>query len=139
MGDSAVHLDVAPAEAPAAQAAPKKSFPYHLLVLLALTCFAGFIRFAWMERPTLWNDEGHTFRRLTGTFQDLLDVLQVSGFSPLHYELYWWMGDRLGGAAELARFWMRMVPSLAGTLIVPAICFLAGGICSKRTSLLVPA
>src|SRR2546421_254253 len=97
MGDSAVQLDVAPAEAPAAQAARKKPFPYHLLVLLALTCFAGFIRFAWIERPTLWNDEGHTFRRLTGTFQDLLDVLQGSGFSPLHYEVYWWIGHKVAG------------------------------------------
>src|SRR5256884_3843515 len=139
MGDSAVQLDVAPAEAPAAQASPKKSFPYHLLVLLALTCFAGLIRFAWIERPSLWNDEGHTFRRLTGTFQDLLDVLQVSGFSPLHYELYWWMGDKLGGAHKLTPFWMRMVPSLAGTLMVPAIYFLARQMCSKRTSLLVAA
>src|SRR4051812_16125645 len=139
MGDSAVQLDAPPAEAPAAQAAPKKSFPYHLLVLLALTCFAGFIRFAWIERPTLWNDEGHTFRRLTGTFQDLLDVLQVSGFSPLHYELYWYIGHILGGAHKLTPFWMRVVPSLAGTLMVPAIYFLARQMCSKRTSLLVAA
>jgi hypothetical protein len=127
------------AEAPAEQVAPKKSFPYHLLVLLALTCFAGYIRFAWIDRPSLWNDEGHTFRRLTGTFQDLLDVLQVAGFSPLHYELYWWIGDRLGGAAKLTPFWMRVVPSLAGTLMVPAIYFLARQMCSKRTSLLVAA
>jgi len=139
MGDSLVQLDAPPDEAPAEQASPKKSFPYHLLVLLALTFFAGFIRFAWIERPSLWNDEGHTFRRLTGTFQDLLDVLQVSGFSPLHYELYWWMGDKLGGAAKLTPFWMRVVPSLAGTLMVPAIYFLARQMCAKRTSLLVAA
>src|SRR3954469_3370754 len=51
MGDTAVQLDAPPAEAPAVQAARKNRFPYHLLVLLALTCFAGFIRFAWIDRP----------------------------------------------------------------------------------------
>src|SRR5688572_12656860 len=112
MGATAVQLDALPTEAPAAAQAPRKLFPYHLIILLALPCFAGFIRFAWIERPSLWNDEGHTYRRLTGTFQDLLDVLQVAGFSPLHYELYWWMGNRLGGAPKLTPFWMRLVPSL---------------------------
>src|ERR1043165_8209349 len=100
MGDSVAQLEAAPLEAPTSEVAPKKAFPYHLIILFALTCFAGYIRFAWIDRPTLWNDEGHTFRRLTGTFQDLLDVLQVSGFSPLHYELYWWMGHQLGGGAD---------------------------------------
>src|SRR5437762_2386851 len=139
MGDSLAQLDVAPLEAQAAAVKPQRKIPYHLIVLLFLTCFAGFIRFAWIDRPSLWNDEGHTFRRLTGSFQDLLDVLQVSGFSPLHYELYWWMGDKLGGAHKLTPFWMRVVPSLAGTLMVPAIYFLARQMCSKRTSLLVAA
>ncbi|HEV8606954.1 MAG TPA: glycosyltransferase family 39 protein [Tepidisphaeraceae bacterium] len=139
MGATAVQLETPPAESPQAQSTPKKPFPWRLIILLALTCFAGFIRFAWIERPSLWNDEGHTFRRLTGTFQDLLDVLQVSGFSPLHYELYWYIGHLLGGAHKLTPFWMRVIPSLAGTLMVPAIYFLARQICSKRTSLLVAA
>src|SRR5205085_11343600 len=118
MGESAVQLDAPPADAPQTQAVPRRKIHWHLIVLGALTCFAGFIRFAWIERPTLWNDEGHTFRRLTGTFHDLLDVLQVSGFSPLHYELYWWMGHKLGGAAKLTPFCVRMVPSLAWTVVV---------------------
>jgi hypothetical protein len=127
------------ADAPQGDSKAAWNVPWHLLILLGLTIFAGFIRFAWIERPSLWNDEGHTFRRLTGNFQDLLDVLQVSGFSPLHYLLYWWIGDLLGGAAKLTPFWMRAVPSLAGTLMVPAIYFLARQMCSKRTSLLVAA
>ncbi len=139
MEASAVQLEPAPTDAPQAEEKPRRQIPWHLIILFALTCFAGFIRFAWIERPSLWNDEGHTFRRLTGTFQDLLDVLQSSGFSPLHYELYWYIGHFLGGAHKLTPFWMRVVPSLAGTLMVPAIYFLARQMCSKRTSLLVAA
>src|SRR5688572_6361422 len=109
----AVHPDSPVAEAPSQlqpESKPRSRIPWHLLTLAALTLFAFFIRFAWIDRPSLWNDEGHTFRRLTGDFQDLLDVLQVSGFSPLHYLLYWKIGDALGGAHKLTPFWMRVVP-----------------------------
>ena len=85
MGEAALQLETPPTEAQVEEK-PRRKIAWHLIILFALTCFAGFIRFAWIERPSLWNDEGHTFRRLTGTFQDLLDVLQSSGFSPLHYE-----------------------------------------------------
>jgi len=139
MGESAIQLYAPLTEAPQPEKTPRRKVPWRLVTLLFLTIFAGFIRFAWIERPSLWNDEGHTFRRLTGSFQDLLDVLQSSGFSPLHYELYWYIGHILGGAHKLTPFWMRVVPSLAGTLMVPAIYFLARQMCSKRTSLLVAA
>jgi len=131
-------------------------------LLVVLTLFAGFLRFAWIDKPACWNDEAHVFRRVTGTFQDLLDLLQSDGFGPLHYELYWALGHwkpptlkRLvsglrngdlgyddfwgGNPATLTPFWMRLVPSLAGMAMVPAMYFLARQMCSRRTSLLAAA
>ena len=61
MVDSVVQLEAPPAEAPTNEAAPKKPFPYHLIILFALTCFAGFIRFAWTT--ILLRDEDRRQRR----------------------------------------------------------------------------
>lgn len=69
----------------------------------------------------------------------MLDILQISGFAPLHYEIYWYMGHVLGGPTHLTPFWMRVVPSAAGTLMVPAMYFLARQLCSKRAALLAAA
>src|SRR5687767_3522746 len=64
---------------------------WHLWVLLGLTVFSGFLRFYWIDRPSLWNDEAHTFRRMTISFQYLLDILSADGFGPLMYEWYYWL------------------------------------------------
>jgi len=76
---------------PPTRLARLRRLPWHGIILFALTCFAAFLRFGWIDRPALWNDEAHVFRRITGTYQDLLNQLQVDGFGPLHYELYWAM------------------------------------------------
>ena len=33
---------------------------------MGLTAFAAILRFAWIDLPAMWNDEAHTFRRVTG-------------------------------------------------------------------------
>lgn len=136
--------------------------PWTLIILAALTVFAGVLRFAWIDRPTLWNDEAHTFRRVTGSFQELLNILQSDGFAPLHYEMYWALGHWhwpgwgrffgglfafdlgyddffSGNPATLAPFWMRLIPALAGTLMVPAMYFLARQFTTRRNSLVIAA
>lgn len=132
--------------------------PWTLLALLALTIFSAFLRFYWIDRPSLWNDEAHTFRRITGSFQDLLDILQADGFAPLNYEWYWWLAHALGSsdpragqlpagavfdqtyaAANLTPFWMRLLPALCGTAMTPAMYFLSRQLFSKSTSLAVAA
>src|SRR5947207_757996 len=101
----------------------------HLYSLLALTAFAAFLRLYYINYPAIWNDEAHVYRRITGTFQELLDIIQNDGFAPLHYELYWWLAHKLGGA-NLTAFWLRLVPAIAGTLMVPAMYFLARQLCT---------
>lgn len=111
----------------------------HLWILLGLTVFSGFLRFYWIDRPSLWNDEAHTYRRVTGDFLDTLDTIATEGFAPLLYEWYYFLAQRLGGAQWLTPFWMRFVPCLFGTLMTPAMYFLARQLCSKRTSLVAAA
>src|SRR5438046_3131966 len=64
---------------------------WHLWVLLGITVFGGFLRFLNLTNPPLWGDEGYTFHRVSTDYRDLLDKLQTDGFTPLHYEFYWWM------------------------------------------------
>src|ERR1041385_3152663 len=74
--------------------------PYALFVstpflLLAITIFGGVLRLVRLDQPPLWADEAHTFTRVCGTYQQLIDILQYNGFVPLHYELYWWIKQGL--------------------------------------------
>ncbi len=82
-----------------------------------------------------------TFARSTAGYQDLLDRLQIDGFTPLHYEFYWWIGQGMPLAPHVALHRgpilltprvMRTVPALFGTLMVPAIYFLAFQVFRRR-------
>jgi hypothetical protein len=127
------------ADAEARQPSFLERWRWHLWVLAGLTAFSGFLRFYWIDRPALWNDEAHTFRRMTISFRYLLDILSADGFGPLMYEWYYWLGRFLGGPENLTPFWMRLLPSICGTAMTPAMYFLARQMCSRRTSLLVAA
>lgn len=75
----------------------------------------------------------------------MLDTIRSAGFGPLHYELYWWIGQGMplpGGrrivpeGIPFTPVVMRFVPALAGTLMIPAMYFLARQLVSRRTALL---
>jgi hypothetical protein len=108
---------------------------WHLLALLALTAAGGFFRFAWLTRPCLWGDEIMTFSRVCGTYREFLDVIQKDGFVPLHYSMYW----AVSRFTYLTPRVMRSIPAAAGTLMIPAIYFLAQFLVSRRTALLAAA
>lgn len=103
--------------------------------VLALTLLGGALRFARIDHPPLWWDEAATFTRVVGSFDELLGILRHDGFAPLHYELYWLL-DKL---ATLTPFVMRLVPALAGTLMIPAMYFLARQVTSRRVATLASA
>ena len=103
-----------------------------LAILLLLTIIAALLRFTALDRPSLWGDEAWTFSRVCGSYQDMLDLVSVAGFAPLHYELYWWIGHHI---AKLSPIVMRLVPAISGTLMIPAIYFLARQLVSIRTAL----
>jgi 4-amino-4-deoxy-L-arabinose transferase-like glycosyltransferase len=106
---------------------------YRFWVLLAITLLGVVMRFSYLEKPPLWGDEGFTFSRVCGDYREMLDILTYDGFPPLHYEAYW----ALGKATRLTPHVMRAIPAVTGTLMIPAMYFLAVQIVRKRTALLV--
>ena len=117
----------------------------HYLALLLLIVVAAALRFYDQSSPPLWGDEAATFGRVCGTYQQMLDTLRTAGFGPLHYELYWWIGQGMPlpggksivpGGIPLTPTVMRFVPALAGTLMVPAMYLLARQLVSRQTALL---
>ncbi len=102
-------------------------------VLLAMIIIAGAVlRFAWLDRPALWGDEAATWARTVGTFEQMLEGNRDDGFVPLHYELYWWMGQNW----KLTPLLMRLAPAIAGVVMIPAIYLLARQLVSPRIGLL---
>ena len=122
-----------PAPTPALALSPASGLGRrHYIALAAIILMGALLRFAWLDRPVLWGDEAATWARTCGTFREMLATNRGDGFVPLHYELYW----ALGKLWKLTPWRMRLVPAIAGTLMVPAMYFLARQLVHARTSLL---
>src|ERR1700733_7844382 len=111
----------------------KSRFIFHpAFTLLLLTLIGGILRFAWLSRPPIWGDEAATYMRVCGTFQELLHQLSIWGFGPLHYLMYWEIRQH-----TLLTPWMLRLPvAIAGTLMIPAMYFLAIQLVPRKTALL---
>jgi len=105
------------------------------LILGIITLLAGVIRFTRLAHPCLWYDESMVFWRTCGSYGQLLDCLRDDGFVPLHYSFVW----VITRFVRPTPFVLRFVPALSGTLMVPAVYFLARQMLSRRTSLLAAA
>src|SRR4051794_5107713 len=103
--------------------------------VIALTLIGGILRLIRLSHPPLLFDEAATWTRVTGSFAELLDILRYDGFAPLHYQLYWLMSR----IVRLTPAMMRLIPALAGTLMIPAMYFLARQVMSKRVATLAAA
>ena len=132
-----------------------------LPLVLLLTLIAGALRFSALDRPTIWGDEAATYGRVCGDYQELLDQLTDSAFTPLHYLVEWWVGQGMPywgtvappadkpdakpvftptkrivqGAIKPTPFALRFVPALAGTLMIPALYWLARQLFGPRVGL----
>ena len=73
-----------------------------------------------------------TYMRISGTYRQLLDRLEEDGFAPLHYELYWVMKQI---HPAMTPIFMRLVPALCGTLMVPVMYWLAAQLVSRRAAI----
>ena len=105
------------------------------LALVLLTLLGGATRFSFLNRPCLWGDEALVYWRTSGTYGQMLDVLQDDGFVPLHYELAW----AISRVARPTPFVLRMVPALCGTLLIPAVYWLSRQMLGVRPSLIAAA
>ena len=100
--------------------------------LLVVTILGGALRFIRLSHPPLLFDEAATWTRVVGSFAELLDILRYDGFAPLHYEIYWVMARFVRLTPEM----MRLVPAISGTLMIPAMYFLARQMASPRVAAL---
>src|SRR3954462_5150249 len=100
-------------------------------IVLLLTFLAAALRFTHLDRPCLWGDEAWVYSRACGTYQQMLAILRHDGFGPLHYEFYWVL-CRFAAPGPWA---MRALPAVAGTLMVPAVYFLARQIVARPAAL----
>ncbi|MGH7178444.1 MAG: glycosyltransferase family 39 protein [Tepidisphaeraceae bacterium] len=115
---------------------PHSAFRHRdLWIVLALTLLGGVLRFSFLDRPPIWFDEAATFGRVAGTYQQLLTQLEEAGFGPLHYELYWWMKQHWTMTPRM----MRLAPAICGTLMIPAMYWLARQLAGRRIALLSAA
>ena len=112
-------------------------------LLLALTLAGGLLRFWHLAHQAYWYDEGKTVGRIAGSFDRLLaDLAKTQGFLPGWYVcLQWWqhLMERYTGSAELALHpeYLRALPAILGTLMIPAMYFLARQFTDRRGALLV--
>src|SRR5688572_22463957 len=128
---------------------PAKPSRLHLWLLLAITVLGFALRFAYPTRPLLWGDDAYTVYRTHADYQSMLDILQMDGFTPLHYELYWLIG-RIAGTEEspmsasgkpirhstgLTPTAVRILPALFGSLMPPVMYFLAAQLVRRRIAL----
>ena len=125
-------MSIAAPQLPDSSPSTRRAGRGHLWLLLALTLAGGVLRFATINHPPIWGDEAATFGRVCGSYQELLGILQYDGFVPLHYELLWCIGK----LHLLTPLVLRFPPAMAGTLLIPAIYFLAVQMVSRRAALL---
>ncbi len=103
-----------------------------MALLLGIIALGATLRLSFLDHPPIWGDEAATFGRSSGTFGELMARLQTAGFAPMHYELLWWIGQH----ALLTPFMLRLVPAITGTLMIPAMYWLAWHFLGRRAALL---
>lgn len=106
---------------PALAGVGRRVWRHPLFLLSLITVFGAFLRLVSLDQPALWGDEAFTFSRVCGGYQQMLGILQTDGFMPLHYSLYWWIGQQW----DLSPLGMRLPVAIAGAFMPPAMYFLA--------------
>lgn len=101
---------------------PRRDAAWALPVLALLTVLAALQRFPPRAREGLWFDEVFTVVLAAQDLPALLDRALADQTNPPGFYVLAWLWTRLGGF-DLA--WLRTLPALAGTLVVPAVALLA--------------
>ncbi|HEY1629512.1 MAG TPA: glycosyltransferase family 39 protein, partial [Tepidisphaeraceae bacterium] len=126
-----------PVAAPQLEIEQRRTVPRFIFhpafLLISLTLIGAILRFAWLDRPPIWGDEAATYMRVIGTFEQLMRELAQWGFGPLHYLMYWEIRQH----TPLTPWMMRLPVAIAGTLMIPAMYFLAIQLVPRKTALLV--
>jgi hypothetical protein len=105
------------------------------LPLVLITLLGATLRLVFLWRPAFWIDEAAVYRRTCGSLSDTMDQVAESGFTPLHYLMYW----AIAQVARMTPFVMRLPAALAGTAMVPVMYWLTQQIVSSRRIALLVA
>ncbi len=111
---------------------PRWPTVFHYVILTIVFLFGTALRFSDLSHPGIWKDEASTYWRVSGTYGQMLDILQYDGFMPLHYEMYF----VLGRLTDLSPAMMRQIPATAGSLTILAVYFLARQMFARRVALI---
>jgi hypothetical protein len=114
---------------------PAVSNRWRMWALLGLTAVAAVLRFWELDRPTLGVDEAGGALGISGTFAQLLDSARHAPNPPVYALLTWPLARLLTPSPHVLRF----IPALAGSLLVPAVYFLARQLVPRRTALIAAA
>lgn len=106
-----------------------------LFLLIALTVFAGMLRFYLLGQRSLFLDEGWLVEFGRVPFWDVLNGKATA----VPQVIFPYMLTALGNVFGYSEFSIRFLPALAGTLLVPATFLLARLFLARRQSLLVAA
>ncbi|MCC7001216.1 MAG: glycosyltransferase family 39 protein [Gemmatimonadaceae bacterium] len=101
---------------------PRRDATWALPLLALLTVLAALQRFPARTHEGLWFDEVFTVVLAVQDHPALIDRALADQTNPPGFYLLAWVWTRLGGF-DLE--WLRTLPALAGTLVVPAVAMLA--------------
>ncbi len=126
---------------PAAVANPRRVLFW--TTFFAIIAAGVFLRFWRISHQSYWCDEAFTINRVDASFHWVLQALNQQGFPPGWYVALWgyvwlvthWLHIPQGTALTAA--YMRPVPALLGTLMVPSAYFLARQFTGRWQSLLI--
>lgn len=106
-----------------------------LFLLIALTLFAGILRFYLLGQKSLFLDEGWMVEFGHVPFQDVLSGKSTAVAEAVFPYMLVAFGDVFG----YSEFSIRLLPAIAGTLLIPSSYFLARLYLARWQSLLVAA
>ncbi len=100
--------------------------------LITIILIGAFLRFFRLGFPSARTDEGFTYWRTCGTFNELFDTLRLDAFVPLHYEFVWLLTKLLG-----PWLWVYRLPgAIFGMLMPLAVYLLARTIFNRRVAVI---
>lgn len=119
------------------------SFWTMILVLLLITLAGGWFRYWHIGQQSYWHDESRTIGKLAKTYPDMMNELaREHGFTPTWFVFlrYWqeFTAYLTGSVAKsFSPEYIRIPPVFFGTLMIPAMYFLARQFTDRKGALLV--
>jgi hypothetical protein len=104
------------------------SWPWHVRAVVGITLVAALLRFATLDRQSLWSDEAMTWALVHKDFVDMLRTIPHTESTPPLYYVLVWLWAKVFGYGEVG---LRSLSAVAGTATVP-VTYYAGNVLLGR-------